>query len=237
MQAQERRKPLQRTAAQAPPKALRVAAAQKTTTRVIGGPQKARGRPFAKGGDSRQAQAPPGPAPPPAPSAAEKQAASVLEGGFHLPGGVPELTQRERGAKVEGRLLRLIQLEHEQLAAAGCGREETAAALAEKFELTVPGVKKVLKRGRDELEEVPDSAEPTAKRGPGRPRIVSEEDAEAAAAVGRKDASVFHLAAAGELEKRGYRLTGRTARRYMRELGARPRPAIEYAALDSKVRP
>ena len=110
MQAQERRKPLQRTAAQAPPKALRVAAAQKTTTRVIGGPQKARGRPFAKGGDSRQAQAPPGPAPPPAPSAAEKQAASVLEGGFHLHGGVPELTQRERGAKVEGRLLRLIQL-------------------------------------------------------------------------------------------------------------------------------
>lgn len=236
MQTSLRRKPLLQRAARAPPEPLRVAQAQACTTVVVCRPGKARGRPFAQGGDHRQYQARSGTVPPPPSSAAEKTAASVLQRGFESGEEVAPLTAAERRQPVDGRLTRLIQLERGQLLARGLEGEEVPVALASTFHLALTTVKKVLKRGRGELEEAPaEDAQPPRKRA-GRPRIVSEEAAEAAAAVGRKDNRFFNEAAAGELQRRGVKLSTRSVQRYMKELGARKRPAIEYSELPLNVR-
>lgn len=152
MQTSLRRKPLLQRAARAAPEPLRVAPAQACSTVVVCRPGKARGRPFAQGGDHRQYQARSGTVPPPSPSAAGKTAVSVLQLGFESEEGVPPLTAAERRQPVDGRLTRLIQLEREKLLASGKEGEEVQIALASTFDLALTTVKNVLKRGRGERE-------------------------------------------------------------------------------------
>ena len=79
-----------------------MAQAQACTTVVVCRPGKARGRPFAQGGDHRQYQARSGTVPPPPSSAAEKTAAGVLQRGFESGKEVAPLTAAERRQEKTG---------------------------------------------------------------------------------------------------------------------------------------
>ena len=165
---------------------------------------KPRGRPFQRGSNPRLVQTPGADAPSTPCTVAELTAVSVLAGGLETPDSVPPLTNRERQQEVSGRLLRMLEVQSRQLAATGLPERSVATQLADTFFMTVPGVRKVLKRSAEAAGLPPGSSEPPApKRQRGRLRVFLDADIDAALAAGRKDSDFFFDAARGALLARG----------------------------------
>ena len=167
---------------------------------------KPRGRPFQRGSNPRLVQTPGADAPSTPCTVAELTAVSVLAGGLETPDSVPPLTNRERQQEVSGRLLRMLEVQSRQLAATGLPERSVATQLADTFFMTVPGVRKVLKRSAEAAGLPPGSSEPPApKRQRGRLRVFLDADIDAALAAGRKDSDFFFDAARGALLAREWR--------------------------------
>jgi len=213
-------------------------AAQPETVLVQFKPRGASGRPFGPGWNGRaRAEATP-PTPDQAtPDAPEASAASALSTLRHS-GGQGVLTYAEQHARVEGRELKQLLRSKHQLAEAGVPEAKQLVALASDFGLTVKGVRGALKRARGDEDEA--AEQPGRLRG--RPRLLSDEDVEAAAAEARKvpQKQNWFRAALGALKKRGVVLARgqqRTLRRRLKEIGFRPRPQDVYPELTPQVRP
>ena len=186
---------------------------------------KPRGRPFQRGSNPRLVQTPGADAPSTPCTVAELTAVSVLAGGLETPDSVPPLTNRERQQEVSGRLLRMLEVQSRQLAATGLPERSVATQLADTFFMTVPGVRKVLKRSAEAAGLPPGSSEPPApKRQRGRLRVFLDADIDAALAAGRKDSDFFFDAARGALLARGVEVPACRERTLRRRLGPPPGP-------------